>query len=293
MPYDPDALDWQLDETGYARTLAAARVLRPYFRPRFFGFERLRSERGMIIVANHGLFGLELMPLLLGVHEIAHRTLRTLSDRVLFLTELQRRALRPFGSCQGTPGVAHKLLTRGELVYTCPGGAREALAPASDRYKLFWKGHDGFVRVAIRAGAPIVPMAIIGIDEIYRELFTRDRVRRSQLGRLILRLLGEKYLTPIYVGVGALPIPQELSFHCGEPIEVPRDPRRASDAKLVRSLHRAAERETARLIRHGLRERRAHLAALPPASRWLNESLLRYAAGGAPIPLVAPARRAA
>ena len=293
MSYDPDALEWKLDEAGYARTLAAARVLRPYFRPRFFGFEHLRSERGMIIVANHGLFGLELMPLLLGVHEIAHRTLRTLSDRVLFLTALQRRALRPFGSCQGTPGVAHKLLTRGELVYTCPGGAREALAPAADRYKLFWKGHDGFVRVAIRAGAPIVPMAIIGIDEIYRELFTRDRIRHSQLGQLILRLLGEKYLTPIYVGLGALPIPQALSFHCGEPIEVPRNPERADDQKLVRRLHRAAERETARLVAHGLDERREHLAKLPPARRWLNESLLRYAAGGSEIAVPATSRRAA
>ena len=82
MPFDPDAYDWPLDERGYARTLERARELRPYFRPRWFGFERLRGERGMIIAANHGLFGHELLPLLLGAHEIAHRTLRTLSGPV-------------------------------------------------------------------------------------------------------------------------------------------------------------------------------------------------------------------
>lgn len=293
MPFDPDAYDWPLDERGYARTLALARRLRPYFRPRHFGFERLRGARGMIIAANHGLFGHELLPLLLGAHEIAHRTLRTLSDRVLFATALQRRALRPVGSCHGTPAVAHKLLTRGELVYTCPGGAREALAPAAERYRLAWEGHTGFVRSAIRAGAPIVPMAIIGIDETYREVVTREEVRASPLGALILRLFGEKYLTPIHLGVGLLPLPQALTFHCGTPIEVPADPSLADDPRTVARLHERARDETEALIQHGLAEREEHLAALPPRERLVNELLLCFAAGSAGVPRgKPPARRA-
>ncbi len=295
MPFDPDAYDWPLDERGYARTLELARELRPYFRPRWFGFERLRGERGMIIAANHGLFGHELLPLLLGAHEVAHRTLRTLSDRVLFATALQRRLLRPVGSCQGTPAVAHKLLTRGELVYTCPGGAREALAPATERYQLSWEGHTGFVRSAIRAGAPIVPMAIIGIDETYREVVSRDEVRASPLGALILRWFGEKYLTPIHLGVGLAPLPQQLTFHCGVPIEVPGDPSLADDPRTVARLHERARRATEALIAHGLREREEHLATLPWRERLANELLLRFAAGGAGVArgeAPAPQRRA-
>ena len=55
------------------------------------------------------------------------------------------------------------------------------LASAKDRYKLFWEGHDGFVKCAIRAGAPIVPLAIVGIDEIYRQLVDAERMRETAL----------------------------------------------------------------------------------------------------------------
>jgi len=232
----------------------------------------------MLLVANHGLFGHELPFLQLGAHEIAQRPLRSFSDHVLFVVPPVRRVMMGIGVCEGTPGVAQRVLTRGELAYTCPGGAREALAPVEDRYKLYWDGRYGFVRSAIRAGAAIVPLAIIGIDETYRQVLSADAVRATPLGQLIVRAVGEKYLMPLYLGLGALPLPQQLHFYAGAPVAVPNDPLAADDAALVHDLQLQVRRETERLIAEGLAARERRRAEMAPSARAL-ETLLRRMAG--------------
>ncbi len=279
MKYDPDALDWQLDPQQFARLLAFARALRPYFRPIYTGFVALRSDQGMLLVANHGLFGHELPLLQLGASEIAQRPLRSFSDRVLFLVPPVRRVMMGMGVCEGTPVVAHRLLSRGELAYTCPGGAREALAPMRDRYKLYWEGRHGFVRSAIRAGAAIVPLAIIGIDETYRQILDAEAVRSTLLGKLILRTLGEKYLMPLYCGFGPLPLPQQLHFLAGAPIQVPRDPAAADDQAVVAALQLAVWQETERLIAEGLAAREERRRQAEPGVARAVDELTRWIAG--------------
>ena len=248
MSYHPDRADWLLNPRHYARMLALTRLLAPYFRPTWSGLEVLRGDRGMLLVANHGLLGLDLPLLQLGIHDFAGRPLRSFSDRVLFVVPPVRAALTGMGVCEGTPAVAQRVLARGELAFTCPGGAREALAPKRDRYKLQWAGRYGFVRSAIRAGAPIVPVAILGSAETYHQLADAETVRRTALGRLIARHLGEKYVPPLYLGLGPLPLPQRMRFFVGEPIEVPADPALANDETTVRDLHARAQRQTERLL---------------------------------------------
>ncbi len=279
MAFDPDACDWQFTDAQFARALLLGRALRPYFRPLYTGFEGLRARQGMLLVANHGLFGHDLPLLQLGVHEIAHRRLRSFSDHVLFVVPPVRRALMGIGVCEGTPAVAQRLLARGEIAYTCPGGAREALGPVRDRYKLYWDGRYGFVRSAIRAGAAIVPLAVIGIDETYRQLLDAEAVRKTALGQLIVRQLGEKYLTPLYVGLGPLPLPQQLHFLAGAPIQVPRDPAAAADQAVVHALHAQARRETERLIAVGLAAREERRRQAPPGLARTVDEAVRWLAG--------------
>jgi 1-acyl-sn-glycerol-3-phosphate acyltransferase len=278
MSYDPDSLDWQLPQRDFDRTIRIARVLRPYFRPIYTGFEQLRGPGGLLLAGNHGLFGLDMPLLLLGVHDLAHRQLRSFSDHVLFVVPPVRRALMSFGVCEGTPAVAHKILSRGEIGFTCPGGAREALAPASERYKLDWDGRYGFVRSAIRAGVSIVPLASIGSDEIYRQLMDAKAAKSTPLGHLIARVAGEKYVTPLYIGIGPLPLPQRLHFLAGKPIAVPKDPAAANDETVVRALHAEAKQATEALIAQGLaarEERRRH--AKPGLEKFVDEWTRRLA----------------
>lgn len=279
MLEDPRDTGWPLDPRAYRRLLRSARRLRPYFQPSFHGFDVFQRSGGMVVVSNHGQFAMEIGCLYDGVWQAARRPIRGLGDKVLYRTKLQRVLLgRSGGGLEGTPENAHLALTRGEAVYVNPGGAREALADATDRYRLFWDGHYGFVRAAIRASVPIVPLACIGSDDLYRQLLGRDEVAATGFGRAVRELLGEKYVTPLYVGLGPFPFPMPLRFHAGEPIEVPDDPRLADDDVTVERLHAEAKHRVEALIREGLAARRKEFTQMPdgPEKSWLA-MLYRFA----------------
>lgn len=275
---DPRDTGWHLDLARYEQRLTRARLLSAYFRPEYHGFDVFRRPGGMMVVTNHGLFGMESAALLQGVWGASRRAIRGLGDRVLFTTRLQRRVLAAVGGAEGSPENAHLLLTRGEICWACPGGAREALASARDRYRLFWEGHDGFVRAAIRASVPIVPMGIVGSDELLRQLYDAEEVRRTAFGRLIERFLGPKYVTPVYAGLGPLPLPMKLYFFAGEPIAVPSDPTYSNNEDVVHDLHARATRAVEALLAEGIRRRRADEASLPPGAARLMTRLLHRAA---------------
>ena len=51
-----------------------------------------------------------------------------------------------------------------------PRGSRAPASPSRERYRLQRFGRGGFVEIALRTGAPIVPVAVVGSEEIYPKL---------------------------------------------------------------------------------------------------------------------------
>ncbi len=243
--------------------MARGRALARYFRPEYRGFEVYRRPGGLLTVSNHGLFALESAALSVGVWDAARRPLRGLGDHVLYATLPQRRALGRLGGVDGTPENAQLLLSRGELCWACPGGAREALAASEDRYRLFWGGHVGFVKAALRAQAPIVPLAVVGSEELYRQLLDADGVRATLFGKWVSRALGDKYVTPLYLGLGPLPLPVKLYFLAGAAIDPPPGAT-ADDEGAVAALHAEVVAAEEQLLTRALAWRRDDQAALSP-----------------------------
>ena len=127
------------------------------------------------------------------------------------------------------------VLERGEQLLVTPGGMREA-QPAragEDFYRLRWDGRYGFVRLALRTGVPIVPIAIVGGAEAYPGI----RVRKLS------------FWSP-------LPLPARFDLAIGEPIPVPRAPERARDLDAIRPLHALARERTQGLYDRLLARRR-------------------------------------
>jgi 1-acyl-sn-glycerol-3-phosphate acyltransferase len=86
--------------------------------------------------------------------------------------------------------------------------------PYHDRYHLQRFGRGGFVEVALQTGAPIVPVAIVGSEEIYPMIGN---------AKLLARLLGYPYfpITPTFPWFGPLglvPLPSRWAVEFGEPI---------------------------------------------------------------------------
>lgn len=124
-------------------------------------------------------------------------------------------------------------LEGGEQLLVTPGGSREA-QPSRDFYRLRWEGRQGFVRLALKTGAPIVPLAVVGGPEAYPGV---------RLGRL-------SFWSP-------LPLPARFDVALGEPIPVEKAPALARDPRVVAPIHALAWERTQALIDQLRAERRA------------------------------------
>ncbi len=118
-----------------------------------------------------------------------HRFLRMLGADLVFTTPVLGSLARKTGSTLACNADAERLLSAGELVGVWPEGFKGIGKPFSERYKLQRFGRGGFVSAALRTGAPIIPTAIVGSEEIHPMLGN---------ARTLARVLGVPYfpLTP-------------------------------------------------------------------------------------------------
>jgi 1-acyl-sn-glycerol-3-phosphate acyltransferase len=139
-------------------------------------------------------------------------------------------AMRKLGGVVASPYNALRLLEQDELVAVFPEGLKGAGKPFKERYRLQRFGRGGFVELALRTGSPIVPVAVVGSEEIYPKLGEAPG---------IARLLGAPYfpLTPTFPwlgGLGTVPLPSKWRIEFGEPIETARfGPDAAEDRSFV------------------------------------------------------------
>ncbi|MFI6311856.1 lysophospholipid acyltransferase family protein [Nocardia fusca] len=202
---------------------AALAPLRAWSSPRFFGLDNIPAEGPVLLVANHNLLGVIDAPLLLPeVLRTRGRLIRGLAENLLISVPGVRHLLHYYGSVRGTRENCRTLLDRGEAVLVFPGGGREAIRRKGEKYALRWEGRTGFARMAIECGAPIVPVAMIGIDDAYDIIADKDDRLLRPL-RLLVESLGiHAELTPPLVrGIGLTPIPrpERLYFTAGTPID--------------------------------------------------------------------------
>jgi 1-acyl-sn-glycerol-3-phosphate acyltransferase len=141
--------------------------------------------------------------------------------------------MRKVGGVVASPYNASRLLDQDQLVAVFPEGVKGAGKSFSDRYRLQRFGRGGFVEIALRAGAPIVPVAVVGSEEIYPKLGDAPA---------IARLVGAPYfpLTPTFPWLGPLgtiPLPSRWRIEFCEPLETASyGPEAASDRAVVLEL---------------------------------------------------------
>ncbi len=231
---------YEVDEFGFDRELTervllplARPLYRAYWRVDWMGLEHVPSTGPALLVANHGgtlpLDALVLKFGLLGEHP-AHRHLRLLAADLTFRTPFVGAIARKMGSTLACDEDALRLLERGELVGAFPEGFKGVGKGWRRRYRLQRFGRGGFVELALRAGVPIVPVAIVGAEEAYPMLAD---------AKPLARLLGLPYfpVTPTFPWLGPLggiPLPSRWSIHFDEPIRTDRyGPEAWQDAMLV------------------------------------------------------------
>jgi 1-acyl-sn-glycerol-3-phosphate acyltransferase len=138
--------------------------------------------------------------------------------------------MRRMGGVVASPYNAMRLLEHEHLVMVFPEGSKGAGKPFSERYRLQRFGRGGFVEIALRTSSPIVPVAVVGSEEIYPKIAD---------SRTLARLIGSPYfpITPMFPALGLLglvPLPSRWRIEFCEPIDLSEyDPSAADDRTLV------------------------------------------------------------
>lgn len=213
-----------------------------YFAPEVRHLERLPETGAVLVVGNHS--GLFYMPdmWVTGLAILRRRGIDApafgLGYDLLFTIPGVESVLRRFGALPASgPAAAHALAADAALL-VYPGGDREACRPWTQRNRVDLGGHKGFVRLALRTGAPVVPVVGHGAHHSVMVLTRGERIARSLgLDRVRVKVM------PILVGapfgvapvvLPPLPLPTKVTVDFLEPLDWSGDgPAAADDPDLV------------------------------------------------------------
>ncbi len=216
--------DYVVDDFGYDADFAETilfPLLRPiyrhWFRVETRGVENIPAEGGALVVANHsGTIAIDSLMVQLAIHDEhpQHRVMRALGADLVFQTPFLGTVSRRGGATLATNADADALFARDQLVGVFPEGFKGVGKPFSERYKLQRFGRGGFVSAALKAGVPIIPVSVVGAEEIAPILGNI---------KILARALGLPYVpvTPTFPWLGPLgllPLPSKWIIEFGAPI---------------------------------------------------------------------------
>ncbi len=194
--------------------------------------EQVPAAGPAVVVANHaGLLPWDALVLrhALRRDHPAHRDLRPLLDDAACDRPVSGGIAVRLGAVRASPEAAHRLLSGGDLVGVFPEGSLAEARPWRERYRLGHFGRGGFVKVALRAGAPIVPCAIVGSEEA-----TPAIARTGWLADLLRLPLLAAQPSFRLASAGLVPMPSRWSLRFGPPIDLGgASPAAADDAAFV------------------------------------------------------------
>lgn len=206
---------------GYARPIAKI-----WFRPEVRGLANF-PPGGALAVSNHsgGVLTTDTLILSTAFYDRFgySRPVHTLGHSALFAGSVGN-LMRKMGLIHADPATAAAALQGGAVVLVFPGGLYDAFRPTAQRNTIDFNGRTGYVRAALSAGVPIVPVVSIGGQE--NQLFlTRGTwlARRLGLGRLRSDILPLTVGFPF--GVSAvvpfnIPLPTKIVTQVLEPIDL-------------------------------------------------------------------------
>lgn len=150
----------------FGRRLASVNSV--WFRYRLRGIEHIPSGP-VLFVGNHSGIGIVDAVCLMGVSQttLAQRNARAMMHDAFVAAPVIGRIARAFGAVRAERAAARAALEKGYDVVCFPGGNLDSCRPATEHRKVVFGGRRGYVRLALEAGVPIVPMVTLGSHFTY------------------------------------------------------------------------------------------------------------------------------
>ncbi len=217
-----------------------------YFRVTSHGSEHVPRRGAAILAANHsGMLPLDAMMLWTDVLVRVGRVARPAADFFVQALPWIGTLFQRAGMVPGVKGNLNALLARGELAEIFPEGVTGIAKTFHQAYQLqTWR--PGHAERAIRHRSPVVPVAIVGAEESWRQL-----TKLPRLGQLF-------GLPHIPIPLTPLPLPVRYHIYYGKPLFLHegRRPRDADDPEVVQAASTRVRGVVEELITQGLQERK-------------------------------------
>nr|WP_260754523.1 lysophospholipid acyltransferase family protein [Mycobacterium sp. SMC-8] len=246
-------------DPGFTRQIAnwVGPVIRRYFRAEVHGIGSVPSEGGALVVSNHsgGMLTPDVMVFAPAFYEHFgfDRPLYTLAHYGVFMGPLGD-LLRKAGVIEASRENAAAALRSGAVVLVFPGGDYDSYRPTMTANVVDFAGRTGYVRTALEAGVPIVPVVSIGAQETQMFLARGDSIaRRIGLTRARMEILPVSVGFPFGLSVifpPNLPLPSKIVTRALDPVDITAefggDPDIDEVDRHIRSVMQAALDELAR-----------------------------------------------
>ncbi len=232
--------EYEVDEFGFDAEFTEKVILplvrplhRQYWRVDWLGLSNVPSRGPALLVSNHaGTVPVDALVMKFGLLDVhpAHRHVRLLAADLAFRMPFVGPIARRMGNTLACDEDALRLLRNGELVGVFPEGYKGVGKGWKNRYRLQRFGRGGFVEIALRAQVPIVPVGIVGSEEIYPMI--------ADL-KPLAQLFGFPYFPvtptfPLLGPLGLMPLPSKWIVEFGQPIHTEEyGPEAADDPMLV------------------------------------------------------------
>lgn len=201
-------------------------VSRFYFRAEIRGAEHL-PETGALLVANHTAPPIMPDAHALYAHYMSHDPkdrLRAMAHEFTLKLPVIGKVGRRLGAISYRFEDGLNALKAGHPVLIYPGGAWEATRPSRERDRIDFKNRHGFVRLALAAGVPIVPIVSAGGYDVWWVLTRGERIARFLgLRRLNVEVFPIALALPFGIVMGPavpfLPLPRKVLIQALPPID--------------------------------------------------------------------------
>jgi 1-acyl-sn-glycerol-3-phosphate acyltransferase len=210
-------------------------IYRHWFRAEWEGLDKIPREGGALLVANHaGAIPSDAPVIMHGVETEVRRAVYGLADYIFRNTPVVGTLWSRVGGVTAHPDNAYRLLNeQQQLVLVFPEGTKGTSKLYSERYQLRRFGRGGFVEIAMRAGVPVIPIAVVGAEESMPIVWKSPAMARA-LGAPYVPITANMLLFGPVLGAVAY-FPAKFKLKVLDPVhfDVPPDQERYSKSRIM------------------------------------------------------------
>jgi 1-acyl-sn-glycerol-3-phosphate acyltransferase len=246
-PENPDPLERRDPDFILAERDLLGALCDAWYAPDVMGIDHVPVGRALVVGTHNGGYTapdmFSLMAATWRAHDPHEKPTYGLAHDMVFRVPWAGRWIAKLGAVPAHPDNARALLERDRAVLVYPGGDRDAYKPFRDRHKVTFAGRKGFIRLALRTRAPIVPVVSVGAHSAFFVLTDgADLARRLGLKkRFRMDVLPVALALPFGLSIGALspfmPMPTKIRVRLLPAIDLGHGPAAAEDEALVGRLY--------------------------------------------------------